>query len=156
MKTHGFSGKGRTPEYRSWEAMHTRCRKPSHNRYLHYGGRGIAVCDEWKSFEVFLRDMGLKPTRAHSLERIDVNDGYFAANCRWATAKEQANNQTRNVLLTVNGLTRTMAQWSEMPEVLGVHGMSYNALKHRIRRLGWSPERALTEPVVMGRRRVRL
>ena len=96
--THRTHGEGRygqiTPEYRSWRGMLARCYSPSHNRYYRYGGRGIQVCPEWRnSYETFLLDMGRKPDRKLSLDRIDNDKNYGPENCRWATAKQQAANR---------------------------------------------------------------
>lgn len=91
--THGHK-KGRlaSPTYFSWQAMRTRCRNPNHKHWKHYGGRGITICPEWDSFEVFLADMGERPSGT-SIDRIDPNKGYCKENCRWADAKTQANNK---------------------------------------------------------------
>lgn len=90
-RTHGMS---RTPEYRAWTAMRRRCSNPSCGSYRDYGGRGIMVCYEWqKSFASFIKDVGLRPSDAHSLDRIDVNKNYEPGNVRWATTIEQANNK---------------------------------------------------------------
>lgn len=83
-----------TPEYEAWCKMKARCTQKSYHAYHHYGGRGIRVCDEWiDSFEVFLKDMGHKPSEYHSLDRIDTNGNYEASNCRWATRSEQMKNR---------------------------------------------------------------
>lgn len=81
-------------EYRAWQGMNTRCYNENFPKYPIYGGRGITVCDQWRtSYQRFLADMGRKPDRLHSLDRIDVNGNYEPANCRWATASAQMQNR---------------------------------------------------------------
>ena len=98
--------------HRSWEAMRTRCANENRDNFARYGGSGITVCERWQnSFEAFFADMGSRPPRT-SLDRIDPTRGYEPGNCRWATAREQANNKTDNVCVTVDGRTQTVAEWA--------------------------------------------
>ena len=92
---HGESIRGRrTPEYGSWANMICRCEWPKQNRFHNYGGRGIKVCGRWRgSYQAFLSDMGRKPSPKHSLDRVNNNGDYTPSNCRWGTAKQQANNR---------------------------------------------------------------
>lgn len=91
-----FHGKARTTEHGIWGAMKQRCSNQKAKCYPHYGGRGITVCAEWKnSFSNFFEDMGPRPSKDHSLDRIDVNKGYNKENCRWATGIEQRSNKRR-------------------------------------------------------------
>jgi len=93
-RTHGHTaGRNRSPEYISWCAMHQRCSSPKTRSFDQYGGRGVRVCDRWKSFELFLSDMGPRPSLAYSIDRIDPEGNYEPLNCRWATAFEQAANK---------------------------------------------------------------
>jgi hypothetical protein len=111
--------------------MKRRCGDPSNKSFHRYGGRGIKVCEAWeRSFSVFLADMGYRPTEKHTLDRIDVNGDYTPENCRWATMKEQQNNRTNNTLVTFDGLTMNVKQWSEYL------GISHANIQYRLK-AGW-------------------
>lgn len=94
-ETHGEAQKHeRTKEYRAWGAMKTRCYNENSADYEGYGGRGIVVCDRWlRSYAAFLLDMGRAPGAWYSLDRRDNDGPYSKANCRWATATQQARNR---------------------------------------------------------------
>lgn len=124
--THGMS---LSPEYGVWSGMLKRCENPKAPSYKRYGGRGIAVCAEWHSFENFYRDMGPRP-KGHSIDRIDTNKGYEPGNCRWATATEQQNNRRNNIKLQLLDTDGTLAGISrEM-------GINYNSLYKDCQRFG--------------------
>ena len=89
--------------YGSWSSMSERCTNPKHHNYPRYGGRGIVVCERWRSFENFFADMGERPA-GKTLDRIDNDGDYRPSNCRWATPKEQRNNQGSPLRLMVQGL----------------------------------------------------
>jgi len=91
---HGMSGK---PEYIIWCGIKARCFNENEPAYNRYGGRGITVCTSWLEKEYgflnFFRDMGKRPSKKHSIDRINNDGNYEPSNCRWATAKMQAKNR---------------------------------------------------------------
>ena len=138
---HGHNRIGkRTSEYTTWADMIRRCNNPNDEFYYLYGGRGIKVCDEWKNFENFLKDMTQKP-KNHSIERIDRNGDYCPENCIWANNNVQANNKSNNIFIEHQGKTQTLKQWSiEL-------NLPYEALRARLKR-GWTEEKTLSTPLM--------
>lgn len=123
--------------YNAWAGMKTRCYNPNYVLFHRYGGRGIAVCDEWvDSFGAFLLDMGEPPTKHHSIDRIDNDKGYSKDNCAWSDMVEQANNKSTNAFLELNGKRQTIAEWS------AELGIGYETIRMRLRR-GATVEKAL-------------
>lgn len=117
--------------------MKERCSKPN---FARYSGRGISVCDEWNdSFMSFYRDMGDRPSKNHSIERINNDGNYSKENCVWATAEEQANNKCSTKKITAFGETLSMSQWSKKI------GIAYGTLVNRLNRAKMNPEDALTK-----------
>jgi hypothetical protein len=104
-KTHGLS---KTSTWNSWSKMHFRIKKGA--KYSQVYGT-ISVCEEWKSFDNFLKDMGERP-KGMTLDRIDNTKGYSKDNCRWATQAEQNRNRSSNVMLTYNGETMCAVDWA--------------------------------------------
>jgi hypothetical protein len=132
-------GKSATKEYRTWWKMISRCVDRNNADYNDYGGRGIVVCQRWReSFEAFIEDMGLPPPGT-SIDRIDNDGPYSPENCRWATAKEQANNKRNNLFFACSGETLSLAQWAEKT------GQSLEGLYQRIYR-GWNIQDAIFTP----------
>ena len=82
-----------TPTYDAWHNMIQRCTNPRSPEYRNYGARGIAVCQPWRRFEVFLHDVGERPAPHLTLERINNDGNYEPGNVKWATRREQRRNQ---------------------------------------------------------------
>ena len=121
--------------------MKQRCTNPKHKSYENYGGRRITICDRWlNSFENFNEDMGESWKPGLTIERRKNEEGYYPENCYWATRKQQQRNRRNNHLITCFGKTQCISVWSEET------GISAPAIRQRLK-LGWLPERALTELV---------
>ena len=135
--------------YGIWSDMRLRCYDEKNIAYHRYGGRGITICDEWKNdvkaFYDWATENGYKDSL--TIDRIDNDGNYCPENCRWATVKEQASNRRSNIFVTHNGKTQTMKEWAN--EV----GIPYKVVWARVQKLGWSAERALTDPVKKGKRK---
>jgi hypothetical protein len=133
---HGHTLVSNSRTYRIWTNMRSRCSNALFDAYPYYGGRGIRVCERWSTFANFLEDMGEAPD-GMSIDRRDSDGDYDLRNCRWATLATQANNKRNTRRLTLNGVTKSIADWSTEP----------GAAKHRVilHRLhdGWSTVEAI-------------
>jgi len=146
MTTHGQS---RELLYRIWRGIKCRCLNPNDKNYHHYGGRGITICERWRnSYALFVEDMGQRPSPNHSIDRIDNSKGYCKENCRWASMKQQQRNRRTNRIITYNGKSASLVEWSE------IIGLSYACLQSRLK-LGWTEERVITTPRLREPRRLR-
>ena len=113
--------------YRVWIGMKGRCNNCKNKTYSYYGGRGIKVCQDWDESYALFRDWALANGYQENLtiDRIDVNGNYCPENCRWVSMKVQMNNTRANRRITLNGETKTMAEWSEST------GLSYETIRNR-------------------------
>jgi len=127
-----------TTEYSLWLGMKQRCTNPKHKNYENYGGRGITVCEKWsESFEAFLKDMGERPSEGLTLERMDNDKPYEPGNVRWATRLEQAQNRRSSKTYTVDGVAKTIGEWSTS------HHIPYQTIVARLGRNGRDMKKAL-------------
>lgn len=126
--------------YEIWTNMKTRCNNPNYQCFHAYGGKGVAVCSDWNDFEQFL-EWALKSgyTRSLTIDRKDNSMGYSPENCRWVDMQTQQNNRTNNHLITVEGQTKTMAEWARASEI------PYATILNRLAR-GWPEEQAVMLP----------
>lgn len=93
--------------------MKRRCYNENSHDWPGYGGKGIEMSPAWRaSFRTFLEDMGPRPSKDHSIDRIDPTGSYCRENCRWATATEQSNNTCRNVVVEHDGRKQTVSEWA--------------------------------------------
>lgn len=143
--THKMS---KTRIYREWANMKSRCYCENTKTYKDYGGRGIEVCNEWKnSFENF-RDWAYSNGYSDELtiERKDYNENYCPENCIWIPFNEQQRNRRNCLLFTHNGKEQNLTDWcNEL-------NLPYKNVHNRIYRLGWSFERAISEPICIKKR----
>lgn len=128
--------------YRVWDGIVQRCCNPNAKNYYNYGGRGIKMHDEWRNnftvFENFCLSNGWK--QGLQVDRINNSEGYFPWNIRFVTRPENLRNKRTNHLITYNGETRCMTDWSN------ILGIPLSTLWRRFTS-GWSVEDAFTKPI---------
>lgn len=135
-------GRKGTRLYRIYHNMLSRCYNPNVRSYKSYGGRGVTVCEEWRSsFETFKAWSTMNDYSENlTLDRSNNNEGYSPDNCRWVTYREQSLNTTRNHLVELDGVVKPLDEWSKC------FGINPKTVRSRLRN-GWSYERALNSPV---------
>lgn len=117
----------RHPDYNIWIKIKSRCLNPNDNSYSNYGERGIIVCDRWKeSFEYFIADMGWRPNKNYSIERIDYNGNYCPENCKWIHKSEQSKNSRRVKLIEYNGFHYCLT------DLCKLLNLPYSTMRHRV------------------------
>lgn len=140
--THGMSG---TRIYGIWNNMRARCYNKNSNNYDDYGGRGITVCNEWKSKHNFNNFFNWAMENGYSdelsIDRINVDGNYEPSNCRWVDMKVQANNRRSNVEYYYNGEYKTLS------EICDSNNINYQAVWKRIHKYNWSFEKAISESI---------
>lgn len=151
-RTHGHSSRktyGRSSsEYAIWQGIKRRCQNPKELSYPRYGGRGITICERWRtSFGAFFADVGPRPSTQHSLDRWPNNDGnYEPGNVRWATRSEQMRNTRQNHLVPLRGKNITLIECADLAD------LSFCGMRYRLEN-GMSPEAAIALPKMDGPRR---
>lgn len=140
-RKHGhYTGDKPSPEYYSWRSIKARCFNQNHHSFHKYGGSGVIMHPEWANdFSSFFRDVGIRPSLKHTLDRKDSALGYIPGNVRWATSHTQNRNRSDNHWITVGEETLCLEDWARKL------GCSPHAIRTRVKR-GWSWERAVTEP----------
>jgi hypothetical protein len=130
----------KSPEYNAWIHMIHRCTNEHDKAFKNYGGRGISVCPRWiNSFDDFVLDMGPRPGKGFSLDRIDTNKGYEPQNCRWSDRVEQANNKRANRRIDFFGEMLTAREISQKT------GVPFRTVRSRLDRKMTAEQVASTE-----------
>lgn len=136
---HGDARRGnKSKTYNIWQSMIQRCFYPNHVSYKYYGAKGITVCNRWREYTNFLFDMGYCPI-GKEIDRINNKKGYEPYNCRWVDSKQQQRNRSNNIKISAFGKSLVAADWAK------ITGINKSTIWFRVRRLGWSHKRAVTE-----------
>lgn len=143
-RTHQMS---KSDIYAIWKSMRQRCNNSRAAGFENYGGRGIKVFPEWEiRFESFRDYIGPRPSKGHTLDRINNDGNYEPGNVKWATWQEQHANKRTTTNLTAFGKTQPLARWAEE------YGINLRTLHNRIYRCRVPLEKALTAPIHQGRK----
>ena len=136
--------RSRNKLYWVWADMIARCTNPNHKAFKNYGGRGIAVCQSWRLFENFQRDMGARQ-EGGMLERKNNDGNYEPDNCRWATRKEQNSNKRNCIYVDCEGERVTLREYCRRKSI------TYRPVVKRIQDRNWPVDLALNVPIGSGK-----
>lgn len=139
ITTHGLT---KNIHYSRWRQMHRRCYNPKDSAYKSYGGRGITVCEAWHDVSVFVAQLPDGHWVGAEIDRINNDGNYEPGNVRWATPKQNSGNRRSARLLTFDGRTQSQREWAKEM------GLPDQTIHHRLTSLGWSVDRALSEPTM--------
>lgn len=117
------------PLYDVWQGIKKRCYNSRDKEYKNYGGRGIRMCDTWRTnFKQFYDDMLEGYAQGLQIDRIDNDGNYTKENCRWVTPAENVRNRRRTIRIEFEGRSLTLQELSELT------GVSYDTLNNRYHR----------------------
>jgi hypothetical protein len=147
-----------TSLYHVWCAMKNRCYLPTTKSYKNYGGRGIGVCQAWRdSYINFITDMGSRPSKGMTLDRVDNNAGYTCGHCddciahgwhanvRWATRLQQSHNSSAVHWIEHDGKRLTISDWTRLKK------LTPGTISWRLA-AGWTVEQAINTPMRRAKR----
>ena len=134
--------KKRSRFYNIWAGIKSRCNSKNSKNYKYYGKRGIKTDINWKHFVFFYKDMFNTYKENLTIERIDVNKGYFKENCKWIPQSEQSMNTRKNVKITINGETKIIKEWAD------IYNIKQNTITTRIVKYKWDKVKAVITPVI--------
>ena len=149
-----FDGHSKERLYGIWRGMLRRCYTPGTYTAKYYYDRGIRVCDEWRKDYTAFRDWALSNGYRDDLtiDRIDFDGNYEPSNCRWATYKQQVENQHPRYTFTerrkynvrtlyeVDGEIKTLSEWAD------ISGFEIPTLRYRVRVKGMTMKEAIYTP----------
>ncbi len=146
--------KGKTKIYSIWNTIKTRCFCETSRQYKDYGGRGIVMCNGFRyNFLFFENKIGDRPSKKHSIDRIDNNGNYSCGECdecgshkwkmniRWADRFVQSSNRRNNIYVVYNKEKICLSELSRRINI------KYEVLRVRLKVLNWSIDRAISTPI---------
>ena len=131
LPTHG---KTKTRLFNIWTGMKNRCYNPNKREFEKYGGRGITICEAWRTDFMAFYKWAIKNgyNDKLSIDRIDNDKEYSPENCRWADAETQTLNRSITKFIEIDGQKYTVPQLAKM------FGINKDCLYSRARKNGYT------------------